>query len=61
VIGKEVLHVCFICSVRKISHKKLLHVTLLLVNGGCSRETPGGTERQDRKADGDSTDTPIRQ
>jgi hypothetical protein len=50
-IGKEILHIGFVRCVRKISHKKLLHVTLLLVTGGCSRETPGGTERQDRKAD----------
>ena len=44
-IGKEILHIRFIRCVRKIPHEKLLHVTLLLVNGGCSRETPGGTER----------------
>jgi hypothetical protein len=53
-IGKEILHIRFIRCVRKIPHEKLLHFTLLLVNGGCSRETPGGTERKDRRTDGDS-------
>jgi hypothetical protein len=53
-IGKEILHFCLVCRVRKISHKKLLHFKLLPGTGDCSRETPGGTERQDRRADGDS-------
>ncbi len=44
-IGKEILHVRFVRGIWKIPHEKLLHFTLLLVNGGYSRETPGGTER----------------
>jgi hypothetical protein len=53
ILGKEILYIGLICGVREVSHEKFLHFTLLTELETAERHRR--VERQDRRADGDST------